>query len=504
MMNKMKLLPVAAVIAVGVVLGVWIMRGKAPEKSTQVKEAPPKVADQAVAKNTAIAEPAKGPHGGRYFNDGPFGLEVTIYERGVPPRFRIYLYENAKPLDPAAAKVSLTLSRLGANAQLFSFAKEADYLRGDQIVREPHSFDVAIAAERNGKTYRWGYSQVEARVAMTDDALKGAGVEVKTAGPARIKTSLQLPGEIKFNQDRLVHIVPRVAGVVASAPVAIGQNVRRGEVLLVLESQSLAELRSQLMATQKRLALAGTTYDREKKLWEQKISAEQDYLAARAALNEAEIAADTAAQRLRVLGATPGSNTASLARYEIRAPIDGTLVERDAALGEALKEDAHVFTLADLSSVWAEFAVYARDLAAIKIGQPATVNASAFDAQATGKVSYIGSLVGEQTRTATARVVLKNPDMKWRPGMFVTVELIVNEVEVPVAVSVDAIQTLRDWSVVFGRYGKFLEARPLELGRSDGKWVEVIRGLSTGERYAAGNSFVIKAELGKAGATHDH
>ncbi|MEK7843141.1 MAG: efflux transporter periplasmic adaptor subunit, partial [Pseudomonadota bacterium] len=116
----------------------------------------------------------------------------------------------------------------------------------------------------------------------------------------------------------------------------------------------------------------------------------------------------------------------------------------------------------------------------------------------------IGALVGTQTRTAKARVIVDNKEGHWRPGMFLNVELVAEEVEVPVAVSVDAIQKLHDWSVVFGRYGKYFEARPLELGRSDGRMVEVLKGFTAGEQYAAGNSFAIKADLGKAGATHVH
>ena len=101
-------------------------------------------------------------------------------------------------------------------------------------------------------------------------------------------------------------------------------------------------------------------------------------------------------------------------------------------------------------------------------------------------------------------MTLENGDGQWRAGMFINVELVTEEIQVPVAVSVDALQTLFDWSVVFGRYGEYFEARPLELGRSDDNMIEVLDGLSDGERYAAGNSFAIKAELGKAGATHDH
>ncbi|HEY5599282.1 MAG TPA: hypothetical protein VIK48_01215 [Candidatus Manganitrophaceae bacterium] len=126
------------------------------------------------------------------------------------------------------------------------------------------------------------------------------------------------------------------------------------------------------------------------------------------------------------------------------------------------------------------------------------------DMDVTGKLSYIGPLVGGESRTAEAHVDIPNPKGLWRPGLFVSVELIQEEASVPVAVSADAIQAFRDWSVVFVRYDNQFEVRPLELGRSDGEWVEVISGLSSGEKYAARNSFVLKADLGKAGASHDH
>ena len=193
-----------------------------------------------------------------------------------------------------------------------------------------------------------------------------------------------------------------------------------------------------------------------------------------------------------------------LTRYEIRAPIDGVVTEKHLAAGEAVKEDASIFTIADLSTVWAEMTIYPKDLAAVKLGQKVMVRVSALNAEAEGRVAYVGSLIGEQTRSAKARVTLPNPDRSWPPGLFVTVDLVQDETEVPVAVSVDAIQTLRDSKVVFARFGEFFEARPVELGRSDGKTVEVLSGLAPGTPYAATNSFVLKADLGKAGASHDH
>jgi len=286
-------------------------------------------------------------------------------------------------------------------------------------------------------------------------------------------------------------------------PVSAGERVRKGQVLAVLSSPALADQRAEGVAAQKRLALARTTHDREKKLWQDKISAEQDYQQARAALQEAEIAEQNIRQKLANLGATATSG-GNLTRFELRSPIDGVVTDKRITVGQSVGETEPVFTVSDLSSVWVEAPVATKDLGTIRTGLAVQVKASGFDAQAAGTITYVSALVGEQTRSATARVVLPNPKGLWRPGLPVSVAVTSSEAEVPVAVQVDAIQSVRDWQVVFGRYGQKLEARPLELGRSNGRVVEVLSGLSAGERYAAKNSFVIKAELGKAGASHDH
>ncbi|HNJ91292.1 MAG TPA: efflux RND transporter periplasmic adaptor subunit [Nitrosomonas sp.] len=499
-MNKARLIPILIVIIVGIVLGGLILT---------VDKSPGNSPEQAADNKTMQLEPNQsntGPRGGSYFSDNEFGLELTIFEQGVPPQFRIYLYEKGKALPPIAAKVSIALSRLGAPIQLIYFSPEADYLLGDQVINEPHSFELVITAEWNGKTMRWKMSQVEARLEMTNEMLKTIGVEIQTAGPAMIQSTLRLPGEIVLNPDRMVQVVPRLPGVVIAVNFEIGQTVKKGQVLAVVESQILADLHSQYIAAQKRLALAQTVYEREKLLWEEKISAKQDYLAAQLALNEAKIASDLSSEKLRALGVQPkvGLQAKDLTRYEILAPISGLIVTRTIALGAALKDDVTIFTLADMASVWATITVYPKDLSLIKIGQKASIKATAFDVEGSGIVSYVSPLIGGQTRTATARVILDNQDGRWHPGMFVNIELVSEEIEVPIAVPVQALQALRDWTVVFGRYGDYLEARPLELGRSDGKMVEIIKGLSAGEQYATGNSFAIKADMEKAGTSHDH
>ncbi|MEW6248900.1 MAG: efflux RND transporter periplasmic adaptor subunit [Pseudomonadota bacterium] len=522
-LNKKQLIAIALVLAVGVVLAGLILGTAKSRPEGEAHGGHAEAASHADAEHHgseakdghaddeahtdaehhgAEAGPRKGPHGGKLFSQDGYGVELTIYETGVEPQFRAYTYQNGKPLDPRASEVSVTLDRLGRKPQVFAFAPEKDYLKGDAVVEEPHSFKVTIDARYDNKAYRFDYEQVEARVAMSDEQLRQNQVEVLTAGPVRIRNVLQLIGEVRFNEDRTVHVVPRLSGIVQSVAANAGDRVKKGQVLAVVSSQALADQRAELLATQKRLALARTTFEREKKLWEDKISAEQDYLQARTALQEAEIAARNAQQKLASLGSQKAGG--DFTRYELRSPIDGVVVEKHIALGEAVKEDATVFVVADLSTVWAEMTVYAKDLNAVKVGQKATVKATAFDSTSSGTVFYVGSLVGEQTRTAKARIVLPNPQGVWRPGLPVNIELVAGEVEVPVAVSQEAIQSVRDWTVVFGRYGAYFEARPVELGRSDGRFVEVVEGLNAGEQYAAKNSFLIKAELGKAGASHDH
>ena len=499
-------LPIALVLVAGLALGGYILSKKAaPVGDEHGHEPHAEAGDHADEKHPeAEADaPKKGPHGGRLFAAGDFGLELTIFETGVQPHFRIYTTLAGKPLDPAQSQVVVTVERLGRKPQSFTFSKEADYLKGAGVVEEPHSFAVSIAAENAGKTHQFKFEQVEARVAMTDEQMKSNGVQLATAGPARIKTALQLQGEVRLNEDRTVHVVPRLSGLVESVAANAGDKVRRGQVLAVVSSQSLADQRGEWLAAQMRMALARTTFEREMALWEGKISAEQDYLQARLLLQEAEIAEQSARQKLASLGVS-ASASGNLTRYEIRSPIDGVITDKDISVGQVLKEDAIIFVVADLSTVWVEMTVYAKDVNAVQLGQKATVKATSFEAQADAKVAYVGALVGEQTRAAKARLVLPNPKGVWRPGLPVNVELTADEVEVPLAIAADAVQTLRESSVVFGRYGNQFEARPLALGRSDGKMVEVLGGLEPGERYAARNSFLIKADIGKASASHDH
>ena len=337
------------------------------------------------------------------------------------------------------------------------------------------------------------------KVVMDEAQIKASDIHVVSAGPLAISTKLQFPGEIQINDDRTVHVVPRVSGVAEAVLVSTGQFVKKGQTLAVFSSQMISEQRSALQTAQKRLSLANTIYQREKTLWEQKITAEQDYLQALQSLREAEIAVDNAQQKLSALGVilNNNANSSSLNRFELRAPYDGLVVERNLSVGEAVKEDTPIFTISDLSTVWAEVHIPAKDLPHVRMGDKVTLRATAFDAQTTGTVAFIGALVGELTRMARARIVLANPQGAWRPGLFVSVEVKAAEVRVPIAIETDALQTLGTQQVVFVRTETGFKAHPVKIGLNDGKHVEVVEGLAAGARYAAKGSYILKSELSK-------
>lgn len=338
-------------------------------------------------------------------------------------------------------------------------------------------------------------------VRLTPQQIRHAGIQTASAGGATIEAALQLPGEVRFNDDRTAHIVPRLPGIADAVRAELGQAVRKGEVLAVISSPALAELRSTSDAARTRLDLARATWKREQTLWEDRISAQQDYQQALQAYEEARIAANNAQSKLAALGVASGDGP--LNRYELRAPFDGVIVEKHISLGEAVKEDANVFVLSDLAHLWVDVAVTPKDLGSVRVGQAATVSAAATELSATGTVTYVGALVGEQTRSATARIALANPALAWRPGLFVNVALVQSARRAAVAVVSDALQTVAEEPVVFVKVPEGFKAQPVVVGAADKSHTEIVHGLAAGTPYAAAGSFVLKAEQGKGSAAHE-
>lgn len=454
----------------------------------------------------------KGPHGGRLFMEGSLKVEVVIFEEGVPPRFRVYAYNKGTRIDPKELSVSIELKRLGNRMTLYQFEPKGDFLYSDTIVQEPHSFDVKVFAEYEGKKYAWEYSQIEARAELVPEVTDTMGIEVETAGPGLVRSVLHLPGEIALNTDRVSRVIARISGVVSACAKNLGDRVGAGETIAIIDSRELADAQSRYLVHLNREKLAKINYDRTERLWKEKVSPEKEFLDAEKAFKEATIERLAAGQKLRALGLTEkdlkalsDNPEASMTDYSLKAPFDGIVITKHVSQGQWVEEKADILRIADLSTVWVDITVYPDDLDSVRVGQKATVKFGSTDLTADGVVSYVGPLVGEKSRTAKARIVIDNPHGRWRPGMFVSVQLVKDETAVPVVVKPEAVQTLeRFGDAIFFRYGNHFEVRPVTLGRADSEHVEVVKGLSPGEKYASTNSFLIKAELAKSGLSHTH
>jgi cobalt-zinc-cadmium efflux system membrane fusion protein len=271
-------------------------------------------------------------------------------------------------------------------------------------------------------------------IRLSDAQMLEFGIEIERAGPGQIETVVELPGEVRPNQDRLAHLVPRYAGIVKEVRKRVGDRVKAGEVLALIESSE------------------------------------------------------------------------SLASYGLKSSIDGTVIAKHITRGEAVSTETETFVVADLDTVWVDLSVYQTDLARVSVGQVVVISAGHDHTASEARISYVAPVMDERTRTAVARAVLPNPERRWRPGLFVTGRVTVENHRAEVAVPRAALQRIGGQTVVFVPDDEGLEPRPVTVGRGDRQQVEILKGLSPGDRFVTGGSFTLKSELEKAGfeAGHGH
>jgi cobalt-zinc-cadmium efflux system membrane fusion protein len=357
--------------------------------------------------------------------------------------------------------------------------------------------------EENGEKDNHGSGEDKC-VVLTEDQMKNFGVQVAMAEPGPLQVHLTLPGEVAVNADRVAHIIPRMPGVVREVRKNLGDQVKKGEVMAVLDSRELADAKASFLAARERVDLAQTNFNREEQLWKKKISAEQEYLQAKQVLAEAKIELRTTEQKLHALGFSekylsnlPAHEEINFTRYELWAPFDGTVIEKHISLGEMLKDDTEAFLIADLSSVWVNLNVHQSDLPLIRTGQPVTVSAGPGIPDMQGTLSYLAPIIGEQTRTTPARVVLSNTEGLWRPGLFVTGRITVENVSVPLRVTKEAVLILDGKPSVFVKVGDEFEPQPVTTGRVNDKYIEIVSGLTQGQIYVAKGAYILKLEANK-------
>lgn len=373
----------------------------------------------------------RGPHGGRLLREGEFALELQIFEDGVPPEYHVYLFMGDEPLPPSAATVVVELSRLDGEVNRFAFTPRRDFLKGDGIVTEPHSFSVVVEAQHEGNAYRWAFDSFEGRTTIPAAIAAEAGIVAEMAGPARIADTLTLMGRVGPNEERMRAVTARFPGPVRTVLRSVGDVVQAGDTLATVESND------------------------------------------------------------------------SLQTYAVTAPIAGTIIERRTNPGEAAGDEP-LFVIADYSSMWVELSVFPRDLGRLRVGQSLRIESVDSEGEARGTIARLTPVPGSAAGLHTASVVLDNRDQRWVVGQYVRGQVQIGSRQVPLAVKRSGLQAFRDFTVVFEQVGDTYEVRMLELGAEDDTWVEVTGGLKAGVKYVAENSYLIKADVEKSGASHDH
>ncbi len=391
---------------------------------------PPNFVFAASAPAAEEAEPEKGPHRGRMLRDGDFAIELAIFETGVPPEFRVWITKGEGPVSPSDVDLNVKLIRLGGVVDDINFRAEGDYLRGDTVIYEPHSFMVSIEANYQGRKYSWQYDNFEGRTLIEDKVAKAMNIQTEMVGAATLQQTIRVYGKLILPADAKRKIQARFEGEIKQVHVGLGDTVNKGQLLLTIES------------------------------------------------NE------------------------SLNSYQITAPIAGTISQQMANMGEQTNT-RNLLEITQSNKLLAELAVFPMDISKVKKDAPVTLTVNGYN-------TILSSVINDKRLTARddqARLFLveiDNSDASLNEGIFVSALIEVDTFAVPLAVKRIGLQSFRDFTVVYAKVGEQYEVRMLELGREAGEWIEVLGGIDLGTEYVTSNSYIIKADIEKSGASHDH
>ena len=348
------------------------------------------------------------------------------------------------------------------------------------------------------------HSDEEDKIKLSADEIAEFNIKTKPAFNVLIETEVHLPGEINLNYDKTARISPRVRGKTIKVFKGLGDTVKKGEVLAVISSRELANTKAEYLAAIERLKLAKTVLERERKLWEKQITSQQEYLEAEKSYTEAKINYTTIKQKLfsfgigeKELKKLENDGNDDLTLYPIKAPFDGIILTKNISIGENVNEDTEIYTISDLSTVWALITVYPQYLNYVNKGQEVYIKFNNGAKKIKGKIDFIAPVVGEDTRTSTARVVINNPDYQYKPGMFFTAIIKLPGKKAEVAVPVEAIQEIDGKKYVFVKKGDYFEPRKVKIGRTNDKYAEILDGIKKGEEVVYKGSFTLKAQMTK-------
>lgn len=350
------------------------------------------------------------------------------------------------------------------------------------------------------------------QIKFTIEQNKRFDIQTITLTKSHFQHRLTFPGQIALNENKITHIFASVPGTVKEIFKGLGEIVKPGEALATLQSREMAEAKSAYISASKNVNLHRDLFEREEKLWKQKIKAELQFVQTRNIYENAKITLEQARQKLLALNMTEDQikklplQETPLNIYTIDSPIDGKIIERHITLGELISNDRQIMVVANLDTVWVNLALPAEELPKIKKDQNVEIFAHQGELICSGQIMYVSPVINEDSRTGRAVIQLENPQHLLHPGDFIKAQVVVSENSALLSLPSPAIQNIDGKAVVFVKLkDNAYEVKPVNIRGSDkGDFIEIIDGLKEGDKVVIKNSFLLKAELGKSEAEHSH
>lgn len=382
----------------------------------------------------------------------------------------------------------------------------AIWLSSKKTESEGRGYDEGNAEQSDKDSSEEGHAE-EGEIQLTSQQMVEQGLKVAVASTGLVEKLTTLPGKLVVNTDQQAQISPNFSGYVEQVNVALGQSVQKGQTLAVLIVPELIDQQANLRMAQVNLDLARKDYQREQQLWSQGISAKQDYQRAENAYRQAQITVQSSQARLNALGASGNNN----GRFLIKAPISGVISKKDIVVGENVQLADQLFVIENLKDLWLEFNLPNTSNIHLQAGQILNFKTNGSDQNYQAKVQTLNPEADLQTGRLQVRAKVTTQADVLRPNVLVNVFVTDAQAKTALRVQKKALQQVEGKPVVFVIESEekglvHLKAQPIEVGVSsqDGQWLEVISGLTEGQKYIADGSFLLKSELEKDEAGHGH
>ena len=380
------------------------------------------------------------------------------------------------------------------------------WLSSKKTESEGRGYDEGNAEQSDKDSSEEGHAE-EGEIQLTSQQMVEQGLKVAVASTGLVEKLTTLPGKLVVNTDQQAQISPNFSGYVEQVNVALGQSVQKGQTLAVLILPELIDQQANLRMAQANLDLARKDYQREQQLWSQGISAKQDYQRAENAYRQAQITVQSSQARLNALGASGNNN----GRFLIKAPISGVISKKDIVVGENVQLADQLFVIENLKDLWLEFNLPNTSNIQLQVGQILNFKTNGSDQNYQAKVQTLNPEADLQTGRLQVRAKVTTQADVLRPNVLVNVFVTDAQAKTALRVQKKALQQVEGKPVVFVIESEekglvHLKAQPIEVGVSsqDGQWLEVISGLTEGQKYIADGSFLLKSELEKDEAGHGH